>query len=286
MESYSLKNYFGGKNDAYAAYKQGQKSGKWSDLNDYIAKGGSNTGSSGGTSNLNPSFLTDKIREFSANQATTSDNFLTNIRKQYGIDSLEQASRGITNQMLNVEGQLEKLPTQVANETRGFDVNAAQLDAITQNKQKPLVEQYSQLGRAAERAGGVLSDARNAVRDEISIMSDRLAREATLFSQGMQSELNVLLEKYRTGIMLSEGEKDRLNKLAIAEQDFENQKELLDIQLRQNKDLSTYQTNEQIRQTNATKTPENPLVNQLLQLQIESILKGQGGDTGSSFIPD
>jgi hypothetical protein len=43
--TYSLKEYFGGKTtQAYADYKAGQKAGQWSDLEDYIRKGGTNTG--------------------------------------------------------------------------------------------------------------------------------------------------------------------------------------------------------------------------------------------------
>lgn len=52
--SYSLTSYFGGKDtDAYRSYKEGQKSGQYRDLPDYIAKTGGNAASGG--SNLNSS---------------------------------------------------------------------------------------------------------------------------------------------------------------------------------------------------------------------------------------
>jgi hypothetical protein len=42
--SYSLSEYFGGKDtSAYKKYKEGQQAGKWSDLTDYIAQGGTPT---------------------------------------------------------------------------------------------------------------------------------------------------------------------------------------------------------------------------------------------------
>ena len=47
-DNYSLTEVFGGKDtDAYRSYKEGQKSGKWSDYTDYLSKSGS--GSSGST---------------------------------------------------------------------------------------------------------------------------------------------------------------------------------------------------------------------------------------------
>lgn len=45
MAEYSLSEVFGGKDTKeYKSYKEGQKSGKWSDYNDYVAKGGSSKG--------------------------------------------------------------------------------------------------------------------------------------------------------------------------------------------------------------------------------------------------
>lgn len=50
-QNYSLKEIFGGKDsEDYKNYKEGQKSGKWSDYNDYVSKGGSS--SSGPSSNI------------------------------------------------------------------------------------------------------------------------------------------------------------------------------------------------------------------------------------------
>lgn len=50
---YSLTQEFGGKDtEAYKSYKSGQKSGKWSDYNDYLSKKGGSTGNANLSDNI------------------------------------------------------------------------------------------------------------------------------------------------------------------------------------------------------------------------------------------
>lgn len=289
--NYSLTDYFGGKDtDAYKTYKQGQKTGKWSDLPSYIASGNSSQGTT--TLAYDPAAAQNRINQFFTDQQNTATNYMTEARAKYGINDLEKVSQGITGQMLNVEGQMEALPTQTRNETRGFDVNAAQADAILAQKQQPLTDQYSQLGRALTRSTGALESARGAYKDEIDMMSDRMARETSLFSQNMQNELDTALTKYQTGIALSQAEMQRMTQLALAESDFIKQKELMDLELRQNKDLTTFSTNEAIRQSNATKTQKTPAELKMEELQMQLLekeiarLTGNSGALPTYFTPD
>ena len=71
--------------------------------------------------------------------------------------------------------------------------------------------------------GYAVADQEKALRPfntEQDLMSDRFARETTLYSQQNQSELDSIINKINSGITLSEGEKNRAQQLAIAEQGY------------------------------------------------------------------
>ena len=57
-------------------------------------------------------------------------------------------------------------------------------------------------------------------------MSERASRESTGYTEDMQRELDGLIEKMKAGITLSEGEKERANRLAIAEKQYSTQLEI------------------------------------------------------------
>lgn len=232
-----------------------------------------NTNANSSFTSPDSNFLKDKISGFFGNQRQQTNDFMSGVREKFNVDALENTSRGINNQLLNVEGQLEALPEQVQNESRGFDVNAAQLAAITQSKQAPLVNQISQLGRASQRAGDVLSDARQAVRDETSLFTDQLARETSGFFFGAEAELQALRDKANKGFQMTENEKDRLFALDQSEKEFARQKELIGMQSANNKDLEKFRTDENIRQTLATRKPKSESEILLEQIKEEQLIE-------------
>lgn len=59
---------------------------------------------------------------------------------------------------------------------------------------------------------------------EGNLLNERIAREATGYSQQQQRELDSLLTVYQTGVQMAENEKNRMQQLAIQEMEFERLK--------------------------------------------------------------
>lgn len=135
-----------------------------------------------------------------------------------------------------IQNTLSNLPSTYSSAVRGTDVNANQLQRIIAQKQ-------AELAPAATTANLALSNAENQLgqrigyaqadrslqlmpyQSEQSLMSDRLARETTLFSQDKENELNSIQQKVQNGITLSEGEKQRAQQLLLTEKQYQSQKE-------------------------------------------------------------
>ena len=154
----------------------------------------------------------------------------TRIGGELGLPQLQANSQSLQNTLFN-------LPSTYSKATTGYDVNANQLARIIGQKQ-------SEIAPAASLAQSNLQNAQNTLttrlgyeqadqnkqllpyQTEQNLLSDRLARETTLFSQDNQRELDGLITKINAGITLSEGEKNRAQQLALAEQSYQNQLKL------------------------------------------------------------
>jgi len=132
---------------------------------------------------------------------------------------------------------IRNLPTTYGKATRGFDVNANQLARIigTQTaKLSPAAEAAQNAASAAtaqrnEQIGFAQADQAKELlpyQTEGTLLQNRLAREATGFSEDNGRELDAIISKMNAGITLSEGEKNRANALAVAEMNFNNQLKL------------------------------------------------------------
>jgi len=168
----------------------------------------------------------------------TMSAMASRIGGELGLPQLQGNATMLRNTLTN-------LPSTYSGATRGFDVNANQLNRIIGQKS-------SELAPAVDTAERSLSDAQNTLstrlgyeqadqqkellpyQTEQSLLSERQARESTMFSQENQSELDGLIAKINAGITLSEGEKNRANQLAVAEQSFEHQKQLNEQQAKLN----------------------------------------------------
>jgi len=133
----------------------------------------------------------------------------------------------------NINKTVNELPATYNAATRGFDVNSNQLSRIIGQK-------TSELTPALNTANNALSNAQSSLDTQMGygvadqnkellpyatekdLLSDRMARETSLYSTDNQNELNGLIQKIQSGITLSEGEKARANQLAIAEAGYKN----------------------------------------------------------------
>ena len=135
-------------------------------------------------------------------------------------------------------------PQVQAQATRGYDVNQNQLDRIIAQRTSELAPAANAAASSAQFAESQLGErlrlgqAENerqleGIRQEGRLLSDRLAREATGYSQNKQNELTLLLRKMENQQQMTLAEMARVDALAKEERDFERQKQLLTIQYQQ-----------------------------------------------------
>lgn len=147
------------------------------------------------------------------------------LSQELGIPELQQNVGQLTTTMTN-------LPATYSAATRGFDVNANQLQRIIGQKS-------AELAPALTAAQNALSSKENLLgtmmglyqqqqqkellpyQSEQSLLNDRLAREYSGFNQDMERELDALITKMKLGVEMSENEKNRANQLAIAEKQYQ-----------------------------------------------------------------
>jgi len=82
---------------------------------------------------------------------------------------------------------------------------------------------------------------------QLPLLTDRLAREQSNYTQDKQNELTLILTRMSQGFQASRAELDRANQLATSEQDFNRTLEQI-----------SFQTNEDIRKSRALKPSEKP----------------------------
>lgn len=161
------------------------------------------------------------------NSQPTSSALAQRIGDELGVPQLQGNATMLRNTLTN-------LPSTYSAATRGFDVNANQLSRIIGQKSSELAPAVDTAERSLSSAQNTLdrrlgyaqADNQKALlpyQSEQSLLSDRFAREASGYSDAMHSELDAIIAKMNAGITLSEGEKDRAQKLAIAEKGYQNQ---------------------------------------------------------------
>lgn len=181
------------------------------------------------------------------NQDLMTSNFLGNygnaiggqekMRAMYGRLGDELGLPGLQRNAQNLTAQLEAIPQTYANATRGFDVNANQLARIQNTK-------AAQLAPLAQKATTQAQNAQNLIATQMQLgqaeqqkellpyqmqgqfLTDRLARETSMFTQDNQNELQALTAKMNAGIQLTEAEKNRAQELEVQRRNFENSKAL------------------------------------------------------------
>ncbi len=164
------------------------------------------------------------------------------IGQELGVPQLQQNAGMLRNTLTN-------LPFTWGSASRGFDVNANQLQRIIAQKSSeltPLVNTAeSALGTAqtnlSTRMGLGQAEQNKQLLPfgyEKDIIAERGAREVSGFDAGAENELNALISKANMGITLSEGEKNRANQLAMAEKQYQTQLEIAKINSATSKEVA------------------------------------------------
>lgn len=182
--NYSLTDYFGGNDTAaYKNYKEGQSSGKWSDLNDYISKGGSNSGSY--SSQIKQAI--DAQQQAIKPAVTSLQNTIPIVQQGYATQQqsletkyggLEEKYNSLLDQINNQQQQATTNTTKTQNNElakRGILPSSGLYDQTLENALNPINTQF----------GGLIKDVGLAQKEEGQGLQDLIA------SLGDQQALSV-----------------------------------------------------------------------------------------------
>lgn len=147
------------------------------------------------------------------------------IGGELGIPTLQANATMLQNTLTN-------LPSTYSKATTGYDVSQNQLSRIIGQKASELQPMVTTAENSLQNAqntlntrmGYEMTDEEKALRPytmEKDLLSERQAREATLYTADNENELNALIQKLNMGITLSEGEKNRANQLALQEKQYQ-----------------------------------------------------------------
>jgi hypothetical protein len=200
-----------------------------------------------------------QLKSLFGDQRTETGDFLTGLRG-FVSNSPTQAmmAERIGNEIglpnaranaLSLNQTLFNIPATYSKATRGFDVNNNQLQRIIGQKQSEIApsaalatqNQAALEGQLGQRLGYEQQDFANRLipyQSEQSLLTDRLARETTGYTNQMQSELDALIARMNAGVTLSEGEKQRANALAIAEKNYQTQLKIAEMNIASNEKTS------------------------------------------------
>ena len=185
-----------------------------------------------GQNTLTSDFLT-KFGNVITGQGTTQAA-AERIGGELGLPQLRQNA-------FNLQQSLIDIPSLNTAASRGFDVNANQLGRIIATKQaelSPLAQRATAQSQFAEqelgtRLGYLQNDWNRQLlplTTEKDFLTDRFAREASMYTQDNQNELSAILDKIKNGVTISENERQRAHDLSVAEKNYENQLKIANIQ--------------------------------------------------------
>ncbi len=186
------------------------------------------------------------------------------LEGELGLKEYRQNTLGLTNTAIDQERQLSDLRDQVHAENRGFDVNEAQLNRIHENRQIPLVNNYNQTQSAVAKAQNAQNVMENQLLNymnyvvaqqgkelapyqaEQAMLGERMAREASGFTQAKQQELQMLLHKEQLNQQLSMAEMEHKYTLEKMAQQYQNDISKMAQQFQYDQSLSTQGYNQQV----------------------------------------
>lgn len=243
-ENYSISDYFGGSgSDAYNEYKQGQSSGQWSDLNDYISQGGTSSGYNSGGGMIDYSQIPSVYDFATGLEGPISDAYrdyimalrgqplpldvYTQLETAAGIPGMKATATTLREQIGSIEDTIKRVDPTIAATTRESMVTEGQREKMSMAGKKPLLERLGELTTGLGR-----------VEQGIQAGMQDLATKVSLFMQGQDQQL----EPFRIGIQAMTDRASRL--IAAYGIDAQNQFEAYLANIRRGWDLSDQEREE------------------------------------------
>ena len=146
-----------------------------------------------------------------------------NLQTQYNVPGLQSQITGFQNAVTSGQAALNKLPTDVAARDKGTLTNQAQLDRQTTAEGIPIQQQINAAGIAEAPLQNSLTAANNNITQQMTLLNDKFAREATGYTTANQATLNALLDKLNNQRTLDAAEMDQANKLALQNASYNQQ---------------------------------------------------------------
>lgn len=167
----------------------------------------------------------------------------TRLSSELGLPNLQRNANQLNE-------TIAAIPETYGDATRGFDVNANQLSRIIGTKTAQLQPEANRANTAAQNAASQVLNLMGLTQQqqakelspyeyERQFLTDRIARETSLFTTQSEQELNALLQKMQTGATLTNAEAERKNQLEMQKQSYENSKRLAEQQFGYNQQLQS-----------------------------------------------
>lgn len=193
-------------------------------------------------------------QDFLGRFKTGLSDAITGIENELGLPQLRTNAQAAGQTARTVVDQVRAVAPTQQTVAKQVGISAPRLQQRIGAKTAEMAPALDAATRAAEEAnaaqqfgetefGRRLGQVIQPFQTEAAILSESLAREFTGFSNQLQNELTTYLQKMEQGHQLTMAELDRANQLARDEQEFERQKKLI-----------SFNTDENIRQSNALKT--------------------------------
>jgi hypothetical protein len=178
-----------------------------------------------------------------ANQEKTPQ-LISRYNDLYGIPTMQANIASGTEQYDYLGNQISNMPNSIAQRSQESILTQGQKDRQVTAESAPLLTEQNKLGQTLARQQTNLNTAQTNAsamvtatqvdqQKELSAWLKQYDTESILSSMRMtgwtfenQSELDKLIANQNAGVTLSEGERDRLNALALEERKFENQLKL------------------------------------------------------------
>ena len=162
------------------------------------------------------------------NSQEGSQAMATRLGSELGIPTLQANATMLRNTLTN-------LPSTYSASSRGYDINQNQLSRIIGQKSSELSPMVTTAENSLQAAQGNLAtqmgyqtaDQARLEKPyalEQSTMETRIARETSGYSEADTNELNALIAKINSQVLLNNAEQARVQELAMKEKDFENAK--------------------------------------------------------------
>jgi hypothetical protein len=153
-------------------------------------------------------------------QSADETNTLNSLNTQYDIPGLTSQIQGYKTQILGLQNTLNNLAGNVATRDKGTLTNQAQLDRQVTAEGAPIQKNLTGLGLAEAPLETNLTTAQTNITQQMQMLADKQARDASGYTTANQALLNGLLDKLNAQRTLDATSLKQANDLALQEQQY------------------------------------------------------------------